>query len=68
MVFHRLYNKLPEKNTDGIKRFKVFFLYVLSICKFLNKFITDRLEIIDKSFFWTISIRKPINKIFTNKL
>jgi hypothetical protein len=51
MIFHRLYSKFPEKNTDGIKRVNVFFLYALSICKFLSKFTTDRLEIIDKSFF-----------------
>jgi len=53
-VFRRLYDKLPEGNTDGMKQVS-FFWRALSIFKSISKFIfdglTDITKITDESFF-----------------
>lgn len=53
-VFRRLYDKLPEGNTDGMKHAS-FFWRILSVFKSIGKFIfdglTDITKIIDESFF-----------------
>jgi hypothetical protein len=71
-IFCRLFGKLPEETSEGMKLIKKTFWRAFSVFKSIGKFTTEELtnipEITDESFFMAFSVHKPVSKILTDRL